>query len=146
MSSELSIISVLEGTTCSGHMFCNMILCKASSLSLQKFHCKIGVFRYKTGHFHYKTGDAFPPKSSPSRPEQECLAKKELIDKQLVGHKLQGRPGIFCNTFGNSRMTIPAQAVYFRLSHLHILHAWESSGRALKGKLPGPLCHICVGT
>lgn len=42
-------------------------------------------------------------------------------------------------------MTIPAQAVYFRLSHLHIPHAWESSGRALNGKLPASLSHICAG-
>lgn len=40
-------------------------------------------------------------------------------------------------------MTIPAQAVYFRLSHLHIPHAWECSGRALNGKLPASLSYLC---
>lgn len=40
-------------------------------------------------------------------------------------------------------MTIPAQAVYFRLSHLHIPHAWECSGQALNGKLPASLSYLC---
>lgn len=35
---------------------------------------------------------------------------------------------MFCNTFGNSRMTIPAPAVYFRLlSHVDVPCAWDST-------------------
>lgn len=92
MSTELSTVLVLVpmGTTCSGHVFCNMSLYKPSPHSLQNFHCKMWGFHYKIGDFHSKTGDAFPPKSSPYRPKEECLAKRELIDKQLVVHKLRG--------------------------------------------------------
>ena len=93
-----------------------------SLFSLQNFHCNIGGF-------HCKIGNAFPPKSSPHRPKQECLAKRDFIDKQLVVHKPQSRPGMSCNTLGNSRMTLPAPAAYSRqLSYIDTPRAWESKG------------------
>lgn len=60
---------------------------RASPFSLQNFHCN-------TGGFHCNTGDAFPPKSSPNRPKQECLAEGDSIDKQRVVHKPKSAWGV----------------------------------------------------